>query len=70
MLQASHSELPFWNARGAWRSGWVWFGWTAAAPRWLNPSISHQAKGYNLPDFYSGASEQSGRLSEGLLLRR
>ena len=28
------------------------------------------AKGYQLPDFYSGVTGKSGRFSEGLLLRR
>ena len=27
-------------------------------------------KGYQLPEFYSGATERSGRFTEGLLLRR
>ena len=37
----------------------------------LHPSAFHQtAKGYLLPDFYSGATGQPGRFSEGFSLRR
>src|SRR6202521_2528107 len=34
------------------------------------PSAESKAKGYWLPDFYSGATGIPGRFSEGLLLRR
>ena len=34
------------------------------------PSAESKAKGYLLPDFYSGATGIPGRFSEGLLLRR
>ncbi|WP_368413203.1 hypothetical protein, partial [Dongia sp.] len=36
----------------------------------IPPPSANQAKGYLLPDFYSGATRLSGRFSEGLLLRR
>jgi hypothetical protein len=35
-----------------------------------SPSAESKAKGYLLPDFYSGAAGIPGRFSEGLLLRR
>jgi hypothetical protein len=35
-----------------------------------SPSAESKAKGYLLPDFYSGATGLPGRCSEGLLLRR
>src|SRR5271167_1269845 len=35
-----------------------------------SPSAESRAKGYLLPDFYSGATGTPGRFSEGLLLRR
>jgi hypothetical protein len=35
-----------------------------------SPSAESKAKGYLLPDFYSGATGLPGRFSEGLLLRR
>jgi hypothetical protein len=35
------------------------------------PALSRlEAKGYQLPEFYSGAAAKSGRFTEGLLLRR
>jgi hypothetical protein len=35
-----------------------------------SPSAESKAKGYLLPDFYSGATGLPGRFSEGLSLRR
>src|ERR1700730_17158465 len=41
------------------------------APRPSSPALCRSyAKGYLLPDFYSGATGISGRFTEGLLLRR
>src|SRR5450759_5252740 len=40
-------------------------------PRPSSPALCHSdAKGYLLPDYYSGATGIPGRFSEGLLLRR
>src|ERR1700674_2156292 len=40
-------------------------------PRASSPTLCRlNAKGYPLPDFYSGATGIPGRFSEGLLLRR
>jgi hypothetical protein len=32
--------------------------------------LPYQAQGFQLPDFYSGATDQLGCLTEGFLLRR
>ena len=40
------------------------------APRPSSPALCQSAKSYPLPDFYSGATGQSGRFTEGFCLRR
>ena len=66
-------SMPNRRAASRWLSPSIWTAWRTrpySSTPFIPPPPTHRAKGYLLPDFYSGATGHPGRFSEGFLLRR